>query len=671
MSVVVGPRLADKFVDRVDVQADMRTYLTERHARSQPCLLFVHGPEGIGRASLVGEFFETHRAMFDTYVEVSARQPNGSLVSAGEMCGQALRGLDMADAAMPTSDVGRFDAFQRLSAGKQFLMMIKDVVSAEQVRGLIPASAPEAVVVVTARELLRDVLIDGFVDVPLRELPRAESRELLEHSMRGWATQIDAEVVTELAGLCGGHPLLIRVLGAQLIGRPYLADQYLDDMRSSRSALLTMGEEQRFSRFLDKAYADLEKDLKQAYRRLSLLPGPSFSIQAAAAALETDVARAGRQLGDLVDKNLIQRDRDTGRYEFSPIMRDDARQRVSADDGADAVRSMTERVTRWYLREAIPRDAALADRWRVGPEFDAYDASSPEAPSRTAATVWFDAEWESVVGCVRAAHDQGLHDIAWQVCVAVFKYLHLHGHVDPWLDSHRLGVASAEMCGDRTGLMQVTSQRGAGYLAIGDTDRARADFEASLRAAGQVRHWLGEQSAWEWLGKTAARVGDTDEAFRCYDESEAVIRRAGSSIPAGQQARMLALLSLQRARAWMSRGDGEQAHAAAAAALEHFGSIGERDNQAKCLMVIGDSAFGSQELDVAARSYQQAAALFASDGARRLQADAARKLGDVRDAAGDQAGAAEAFRVAQELYVALGDKLADVVSARLSDLSRH
>ncbi|WP_419702930.1 NB-ARC domain-containing protein [Promicromonospora sp. NFX87] len=644
---------------------------TEQWARGRTSLLFLHGPEGIGRSCLVAEYFHANRALFDLYIDVVARQPDDRPVSQGELLGQALRGLGMADADLPISDAARLEAYRRLSARRRFLIVVKDPVSAEQVRNLIPADAPEAAVVATTRTMQRDLLTLEFADVLLSKLPPAESRELLEHCMGAAAAQVSSATIDELARLCDGFPLLIRILGAQLKGRPRVAQRYLRDLRASQSALLMMGEARRFASFLDVAYGDLEEVLKRAYRHLALLPGSSFGADAAAVVLGVDVDQAERLLDDLVDRNLVLFDDDIGRYSFYRIVQADARRRLLEADGPEVVRSSTGLITIWYLREAVPRDAVLASRWRVGAEFDRHAAADLEPLSRASATEWFDAEWESVVACVGAAHDQGLHDVAWQLCVAVFKYLHLHGHVDTWLDSHRLGVASARACGDHLGMMQVTSQRGAAYLAIGDTDRARTDFEASLRAAVQAGHRLGEQSAWEWLGKAAAEAGELSTAFRCYDESESVIDRSVLEIPAEQQARMRALLGLHRARARLVRGELERADAEATDALEYFRSTEELDNQAKCLMAMGGAVSGGEDFVKAAEYYERAAALFSADGARRAQAGAMLKLGDARRAVGDDRGAAKAFSVSRELYTALADATADEAGARLTDLNEQ
>lgn len=669
MGAVFGPRRAVPFLNRVGAREEMRRLLVARRAEERACLLFVHGPEGMGRASLASEFFHEDPSAFDSYIEVAARQPDGRLVPQGEMLGQALRGLGLADSDQAGSDAARSDAFQRLAAGKRFLMVVKDVASAEQVTRLIPSAAPDSAVVVTTRTMLRELLHHDFADISLGKLPQAESRQLLVTCLDGTADKIAVETLHELADLCDGFPLLIRILAAQLARRPRTAARFAADLRTSATALLGMDYSLRMSRFLDLAYEFLVRDLQIAYRRLALLPGPSFGAEVAAVALDTEVANVERLLDDLVDTNLLVFDEESDRYSFYRIVRADARRRAQQVDGVEVCRSTTSRVTAWYLDQAVPRDAALAKRWRVGPVFERHAATRARPVGRADAATWFDAEWRALADCVGMAHEAGLHDVAWQTCVVLFKYLHLHGHHDAWLDTHRLGVLSAGASGDAAGIMQVTSQRGAAHLAVGDLESARADFVVSLDAAIRIAHVLGEQSAQEWLGKVAAAARDLDSAVARYDESEAVIRRARGVIDAEQQERMRALLSLHRARLSLIQKSWEKATVAAADALRYFESGDESDNEAKCLLVLGKAAHALGDAAEAVPRFEGAVDLFGRDNARRAQADALRWLGDALVAAEHAEDAARAYLRAQELFVSLGDSTADLVADRLAALT--
>ncbi len=646
----------------------MRKQLTARRGERRVCLMFVHAPEGLGRFSLASEFFHEDPAAFDGYcVEVTAREVDGEPVPLGEMLGQALRGLGLADTEQPSSDAARAETYQRVSAGRRFLLVVKDAITADQVKPLIPALAPEAAVVVTTRSVLRGLYALDFLDIPLGKLPDTDSRALLAFGLGATASKIDEATVRELAALCDGYPLLIRIVAAHLVGRPRAARRFLTEVRDSETALLDMDLMQRLARFLDFTYDGLLQELRRAYRLAALIPGPDFTAAAAAVAFDTDPDHAERVLDDLVDANLLTYE-EPGRYSFHSVIRADALRRAHTTDGADECAAVTGRLVTWYLDEAVPRDAALADRWRVGPVFEAYTASGTQPPPREDAIAWFEAEWRGVVACVGVAHKAGLHPVAWQLCVAVFKFLHSHGHHDAWLESHRAGLESAQQCQDIAAIMQLSSQRGAAFLAIGDLDAAHADFETSREAALRTGHMLGLQSACEWLGKVAAARRATRKALAFYDDSERVIDQAGEAIPTRQQARMRALLGLQRGRARLLDGDGTAAAAAATVAVEYFDRhSSERENLAKCLLVLASAARLTGTVDEAATLFGRAAGLFAADNLRRPQAAALVDLGDAL-APTDPTAARDAFQRANALYTVLGDPAADQVQARLDDL---
>jgi tetratricopeptide (TPR) repeat protein len=669
VSVDFWPRRAVPFLNRNGPRQDICEHLAARRAEQRVGLVYVHAPEGLGRSSLIAEVFHENRDLFDDdYIEVAARQANDLPTPMGEMLGQALRGLGTADTDLPTSERARIEAFQRLSAGRRFLLVIKDAVKADQVRPLIPGAAPEAAVLVTTRRVLRELYMLDFVDIPLGKLPAPDSRELLTSALGPTADTLDATTVTELAELCDGYPLLIRLVAAQLKGRPRAARRFLAEVRGSAATLLEMELSLRLVTFLSTAYDSRPRKQQRTYRRVSLIPGPSFTATTAAIALDVDVDEAEKLLDELVDANLLLFEED--RFSFHSIIRADARRRARDDDGDKECSAVISKLATWFLQEAVPRDAALSDRWRVGPAFAKYVRAGQAPPTRDDAITWFEAEWQTVVACIDLAHSVGLHQVSAQLCIAVFKFLHQHGHTDAWLDSHGAGVKSAEACGDVEAIMQVTNQRGAAWLAVGDLAAARKDFEASLAAAIRARHVLGVESNHEWLGKLAAAEGDLESAFACYNRAEDVIDHAGAAIPAKQEPRMRGLLGLQRARAYLRCAAWLAAIDAVSGALQYFDEhSNERENRAKCLIVFAEAVRGAGDSARAVAAYREASTLFEADNLRRLQAGALHRLGEML-AEEDRVAACDALRSAWDLYSDLGDPAADVARSRLLEFEQ-
>jgi hypothetical protein len=642
----------------------IRDHLAARGEQRETGLVCVHGRAGLGSYSLAAEACGEHlQTLGGTYIEVQAAIADGRPVPLGEVLGQALHGLGVAEADLAVSDTARIAAYQRLSAGRRFVLLIKDAVAAEQVEPLIPSSAPDALVLVTSRRALRTLYARNFAVVQLDRLPAKETRELLISSLGPTAVEIDSGLIEELDRLCDGHPLLIRLVAAHLLGRARVAEPLVSRVRRSRAALLELDVTQPVTSSLTLAYEGLKDPLRQAYRRAALVPGPDLTPDVAAIACATDVLTATEMLDELVDANLLSVNGVSGRYTFHTVVREHARLRAREDEGDERCDTVIGRVVRWYLDMAVPCDAALSDRWRVGAVFAAYATSGRPRPPRDEAIEWFDREWRTVVACVSAAHGAAQHDVAWQLCVAVFKYLHMHGHTDAWLESHGRGIESARHVDDRAGVMQVTNQRGAAWIAVRAFRNARADFEESLAAAREVGHALGQQSNLEWLGKVSAREGDFDAAFVRYDESEAVIVGAVPAIPPAQAARMRALLDLHRARAHLELAAKPAAVAAVNRALDHFHAGGdERENRAKCLVVLGDAL---EVRSAAADAHREAAVLFGADGLRRAEAGALLRVGQLDE---DPRRAREALERACELYAELGDPGEDEARAALDNL---
>ncbi|MGC7098163.1 NB-ARC domain-containing protein [Amycolatopsis lurida] len=645
------PRRAVPFLDRTGPRAKIGEFLASRRELERTGLVCVHARAGLGSYSLAAEVYEDHRqAVGDCpYLEVHAAGADGQALPPEDLLGQALRGLGLAEGELAATDAGRRQAYQQLSAGRRFVLLVKDVVDVAQVEPLIPAAAPSAVVLVTSRRALRRLYARDFLAVPLDKLPAEEARELLLTALGATAAELDDALIDELGELCDGHPLLIRLVAAHLLGRARVAEPLVTRTRRSRAALLELDVTQPVASSLTLAHDGLKTDLARLYRRTALLPGPDFTVDAAAIACAAEVGATAEMLDELVDACLLTYDEPSGRYSYHDLVREHAKLRAQTDEPAEVRDAVIGRAVRWYLEQAAHHDSALSGRWRIGEVFTAQAASGRSRPTRDEAIRWFDAEWRNVVDCVAEAANAELNDVAWQLCVALFKFLHMHGHTTAWLETHRIGLDAAAVDGARTAVMQLSSQRGAAWAAVGELDEALTDFQASLEIARQCGHALGTQSNLEWLGKVAARRGNFDDALRYYDESEQVITESGAAIPPEQAERMRALLHLQRARALLAQ-DNPEAVGAAARALEFFDAAsGERENSAKCRLVLGAA---HEDRSIGAEAYRGAAELFAADGLTRLQAEAWHGVGRRHP---DHDTARHALERARDLYATVGD----------------
>ncbi|RZQ61245.1 NB-ARC domain-containing protein [Amycolatopsis suaedae] len=645
MSLVHLPRRTVPFLNRTKLRRDLAALVRRRRSEGRFCGIVLHGLTGSGCFSLAAEFGHEHRELFDRYVEIDAEKPDGQPASLGDMLGQALGWLQVDPRELPDADQERLDMFRRKAAGLRLLVVVRDATDAAVLRRMLRDVGAETTVVVTSPNRL-SMVADGYTVFAVAPLPPREARELLADTLGPAADELPAGVLDELAALCGGHPLTLKILAARLATEEYPVADTLARLRSSVGELGQEEEAERLTRAIGVLVEGLSPELTEAYGALALLPGPDFCERAAASTVDSPDVRA--LLGGLVARNLLVRDGE--RYSFHPFVRADARRRI----GLEAGRAATRRFVRWYLDQAVPMDAGLSGRWREGPVFRKFDETGRPV-SRAAALAWFEAEWRAVAESVRLAHQAGEYEVAAQLCVAVFKYLHMHRHIDAWLDSHRYGLRAARQLGDHGLIMQVSSQLGSGCLAAGRLDEAEEAFARSLEAATTADKPNGVQSALEWQGKIRAERDDVAGALALYDESERVIDDAGERIAPGQRDRMRALLALHRARALLRARRWADAERHAAAAVEYFAAQDERENHAKARYEFGRAIAGAGRAADAIEPFTAAAALFGEDGLRRPQARTLERLADALDALGRAEEAAQRRGQARDLRRELGD----------------
>ena len=83
----------------------------------------------------------------------------------------------------------------------------------------------------------------------------------------------------------------------------------------------------------DLSYQDLSPGQQRLFRRLGLIPGPTFDAYAAAALDGASLGEARRQLDELYDQHLISEPA-LGRYQLHDLLREHARALAAADDHA-------------------------------------------------------------------------------------------------------------------------------------------------------------------------------------------------------------------------------------------------------------------------------------------------------------------------------------------------
>lgn len=312
----------------------------------------VSGPGGVGKSTVAIEL--AHRIRDDDRLDAAFVEL--APVRHGDEVARAVADATGIEGA-GTADVGALAA--SLSA-RELLLVLDNCehlldATAELVHALLD-SAPSVRILTTSREPLR---IDGEVVYVLGSLGRDAVTLFVERAAaatgRPGFTTSDPDIV-ELCERLDGLPLAIELAAAQM---RHLTPGELLHRLDHRLALLVGGRPRAGDRHvtlattIDWSYHLLSGPSRDVFQRLGVFPATFDLAAVQAVATELDPVTATLMIGDLVAKNLVVHDHDSGRYRLLETIRLFASQRL-AESG------LTAEVTERLRRHVVDRTTALS-----------------------------------------------------------------------------------------------------------------------------------------------------------------------------------------------------------------------------------------------------------------------------------------------------------------------
>jgi tetratricopeptide (TPR) repeat protein/transcriptional regulator with XRE-family HTH domain len=603
----------------------------------------VHAAHRVARSFPDGQFF------LPLHAHTAGQQP----VAPADALASLLLAAGLAAAQVPPGLEARATRWRDHVAGRKILLVLDDAAGHEQVRPLLPGTAGSLVLVTSRRRL---TALDDATVISLDTLPPAEAAVLLARLADRPGLQPGDVAAGEITRLCGYLPLAIGMLASQLRHHPSrTAAQLAAGLAEARDRLALMqAENLSVAATFGLSYADLTEDQQRLFRRLGLVPGPSFDAHAAAALDDTSLSVASRRLDELYDQHLITEPA-PGRYQLHDLLREHARTLAAADDPADGD-AAAGRLMDYYLHTALAAAQNL-------PYWDPEDPSSflpparppqcaPPVTTREQAASWLEAERANLQAATGYALASGRLQNAMLIPAAMAWFLYSEGHMDQALSVFQTAVAAARQAGDRPGQARSLALLSAVLFRTNDRAAAIAAIQETLELWRDLGDRAGQADALNGLGFLHWTAGDYPSAAAHHQQALELFCGIGNKH--GQANAISALGNVQQ-----ETGDYRAAVASHRQALELYRSLGSQPNQMTTLSCLGDVQTLTGDYPAAAATYYQAQALARDLGNRYGQAWVLNQLGVLHRLTGDYPAAAASHQQALATLREIGEAAAE------------
>lgn len=471
-------------------------------------LLVLSGLAGVGKSALAVRIGHAAKQLFGDgqwLVRLRGRPVDDVLAELLGFCGV---GAD----TIPSDPQSRAELFREALTGRRVLLILDDAMSVDDVHGLLPNAAGSAVIV-TSRQSLRELAVTaGASGTVLEPLSVGESKAFLRQTV-GASPTVDGAAMDDLAGLCAGLPLALRIAaaGARTLPAGRLA-AYAGRLRADRLDRLSRGVGDHGVReSFALSYDALPDELRRLFGLLGLHPGDEFGVGVAAALLGTDAGTTAAGLDQLAEASLLIRT-DVDRYRFHDLVREYAAG-LDVDDRGPAVRRMLD----WYLYSGLGAMRTVYDGDAVQ-YLDPIDPGVEPARPRGErdAYDWFDTEWDNLAAAVRWAGAHGHADRSWQLAGVTWPYI---SHQRRWQDHRDLYSFAVEMAheqGRLEGEAWVLGRLGHAHLYMKDLAAAQQAFAEMRRLSRSAGDRHGEASAVRGIALVSHWESAHAEALELY-----------------------------------------------------------------------------------------------------------------------------------------------------------
>ncbi|MBB4968173.1 AfsR/SARP family transcriptional regulator [Saccharothrix violaceirubra] len=646
------PREVSAFAGRSAQLDRLDSFLAASHAPQGMPLVTLHGMPGVGKTELAVHWAHRRRADFpDGMVLLDmGGHGGGEPVTPDNAISLLLGRLGIPPHRIPAEPDRRAAVLGRVLADRRTLLVLDNVRDAGQVRPLLDSTSA-AFMLLTSRDRLRSLAIrDGAHTVAVPELTTDESLDLLRSTIKDERSPRDDAGLLELARLCGGLPLALKITGRHVADRPReTPGQLADQLKAHRDLLFRHEDDESISlrSVFSWSYQALSTDTARVFRTLGLLPGTRLGSEAVAALTGLTSTVATKHLDALAHVNLLDHDV-VDRYRMHDLLHDYAATCAAETDPDEERNVAVERLLTWYAVTCSAVSRQLSPQSPPVPELPDVGVSPLSFASDQAAMEWCAQERANLVAATKLASANGFHDQAWRIPAGVQEVFERSGYHDDLLASHEWALESAHAVGDVEARLGTLNNLGVMYLNVQRLDDALRHLRQGLDLARSWGHEEGEAVCLHNVGRAHFGRGEIDVALEYYRQALAINKRlgGGEGEAFGHHGIGLAHLSL---------GNLAEAKANFAEALRLRVEINHVRGQGTTLTALAELHHDNGELDEALDYCRRALDAHRESGDRKETCHALAVLARIEFDLGDFRGAYERASHAAELAHELND----------------
>jgi tetratricopeptide (TPR) repeat protein/DNA-binding SARP family transcriptional activator len=626
-------------------RAEETELLTAGCQANAPLLAVIEGAAGVGKTALALRI--AHR--------MTARYPDAQLFlpfhedgsrGVADALDRLLRMLGVSAARIPPETGERARLWRAEMAHRRAVIVLDDVPGPDQVTPIVLA-AGDSLTIVTSRQ---HADWPGQHTLRLEPLGTADSVTLLRHAAGPVAEQ-DAGRMAEVASLCGGWPLAIRVAASRLRERDGELDDLIDELKDVHAGRADSGETARriFSAF-EFTYRQLTAKNKRVFRLLGASPCTDFGLDAAAALTGETRASVEDAITALSDHCLIEHT-PAGRFRFHDLVRSYTVARCTQEEPESERRRAISRLIQHYsdtLSTATAADHESSSRNVAGPPATHHRGSPVQLPDPGSSHAWLEAEWRNILLTARHAASHEWHRQCADLTHSLAGFLQIGGYWSDAIPAHELGLHACRLLGDPARSARAALDLSAAYRWTGDHEKARHYADEALTAYLVLGDQKGQASALDELGLICRNSGSARDALAHHQEAADLYREAGDQRGMGKAV-------MHAATAFGTLGRYTEEACNLGQALSLFRQVGDRRGEAMCLNNLGAVLEDRGLHRDAVAHYEKSITFFREIPERQNLALLDHNLGHVQQYKGNHDEAIAIYRKTLTEYYAIGD----------------